>query len=169
MPHLLYVEEAHNFIPDFESILSETRKYTLSMAIALAGHRADFPGGRAGRLHELRTLISFRVSAPDAARLQEEMVSGFLPVMLQDLADYRAYVRTLVCDAAAASRPTRRASRPSRPSGNAWRDGRRGAREQRALYQAARGTEARSRDFCNGRRNPEKNNGNQPPSAVPRW
>ena len=99
VPHLLYVEEAHNFIPDFESILSETRKYALTMAIALQGIEQIPPEAVAAVFTNCATLISFRVSAPDAARLQEEMVVGSLPIMLQELADYRAYVRTLICDA----------------------------------------------------------------------
>jgi DNA helicase HerA-like ATPase len=99
VPHLLYVEEAHNFIADFESILSETRKYALTLTIATQGIEQLPPKAAEAVFTNCATLISFRVSAPDAGRLQEEMVVGSLPVLLQDLADYRAYVRTLVCDA----------------------------------------------------------------------
>ncbi len=34
VPHMLYVEEAQNFIADFESILSETRKFNLHLVLA---------------------------------------------------------------------------------------------------------------------------------------
>ena len=107
VPHLLYVEEAHNFIADFESILAETRKYALTLTLAAQGIEQLPPKAAEAVFTNCATLISFRVSAPDAGRLQEEMVPGrsegfqmvgSRPVMLQDLADYRAYVRTLVCD-----------------------------------------------------------------------
>jgi hypothetical protein len=34
VPHLLFAEEAQNFIDDFESILAETRKFNLVLAVA---------------------------------------------------------------------------------------------------------------------------------------
>jgi hypothetical protein len=34
VPHLLFAEEAQNFIGDFESILAEARKYNLFLAVA---------------------------------------------------------------------------------------------------------------------------------------
>ena len=62
VPHLLYVEEAHNFIPDFESILSETRKYALTMAIALQGIEQLTEEARNAVFTNAGSLISFRVS-----------------------------------------------------------------------------------------------------------
>jgi hypothetical protein len=33
VPHLLYVEEAQNFVGDFKTILAETRKYPLGLVL----------------------------------------------------------------------------------------------------------------------------------------
>jgi hypothetical protein len=43
-------------------------------------------------------LIAFRVSNTDAERLKHEFTMAFAGAAIQDLPDYKAYVRTLVCD-----------------------------------------------------------------------
>jgi hypothetical protein len=43
-------------------------------------------------------LIAFRVSHSDAESLKEEFTMAFAGAAIQDLPDYKAYVRTLVCD-----------------------------------------------------------------------
>jgi hypothetical protein len=43
-------------------------------------------------------LITFRVSNTDAERLKDEFTMIFPGAIIQDLPDYRAWVRTLVCD-----------------------------------------------------------------------
>jgi hypothetical protein len=51
--HMLYVEEAHNFIGDFESILSETHKFNLHLVLAT---QAIVETGCFRRLRKLRLL-----------------------------------------------------------------------------------------------------------------
>jgi hypothetical protein len=43
-------------------------------------------------------LITFRVSNTDAERLKDEFTMAFPGAIIQDLPDYRAWVRTLICD-----------------------------------------------------------------------
>lgn len=97
VPHLLFAEEAGNYIGDFESILSETRKYKLILATAwqtaesLTRELAGSIFGNAGNL------IAFRVSNADAERLRDEFAVHFPGAAIQDLPDRTAYVRTLDC------------------------------------------------------------------------
>jgi len=98
VPHLLVAEEAQNFIGDFESILAETRKYKLVLAIATQNIEQLSREAAAAVFTNCATLISFRVSSTDAARLREEFAMLFPGVVLQELADFKAYVRTLACD-----------------------------------------------------------------------
>jgi hypothetical protein len=98
VPHLLFAEEAQNFIGDFESILAETRKYNLVLAVATQGIESLSDEAAAGIFTNAATLITFRVSSTDANRLSDEFAQAFPGAMIQDLPDYRAWVRTLVCD-----------------------------------------------------------------------
>ena len=107
VPHLLFAEEAQNYIGDFESILSETRKYNLSLAVATQAIDSLSRETASAIFTNAANLISFRVSNADAERLKDEFTMAFGGAMIQDLADYHAYVRTLTCDAAG--------SRPSAP------------------------------------------------------
>jgi hypothetical protein len=97
--HLLVAEEAQNFIGDFESILAETRKYRLALAIATQNIEQLSREAAAAVFTNCATLISFRVSSTDAGRLHDEFAMGdSLQEALQDLPDFKAYVRTLACD-----------------------------------------------------------------------
>jgi hypothetical protein len=98
VPHLLFAEEAQNFIGDFESILAETRKYNLVLAVATQGIESLSDEAAAGIFTNAATLITFRVSSTDADRLSDEFAQAFPGATIQDLPDYRAWVRTLVCD-----------------------------------------------------------------------
>jgi hypothetical protein len=89
VPHLLFAEEAQNYIGDFESILSETRKFNLVLAIATQMIES---------LSRETAAATFRVSNTDAERLKDEFTMVFAGAVIQDLPDYKAYVRTLVCD-----------------------------------------------------------------------
>ena len=97
VPHLLFAEEAQNFIGDFESILAETRKYNLVLAVATQGLESLTREMAAAIFTNAANLITFRVSSMDAERFSDEftMLSG---PSIQDLPDYKAWVRTLVCD-----------------------------------------------------------------------
>jgi hypothetical protein len=105
--HVLYVEEAHNFIGDFESILSETRKFNLHLVIATQAIDQLSKPAASAVFANCATLISFRVSSMDAQRLRDEFAMLFsVPEELQSLPDYKAYVRTLVENGDGAGQPT---------------------------------------------------------------
>jgi len=105
--HMLYVEEAHNFIGDFQSILSETRKFNLHLVLATqASDQLSKPAASAV-FNNCATLISFRVSSMDAQRLRDEFAMLFsLPEELQSIPDYRAFVRTLIENGDGVGQPT---------------------------------------------------------------
>jgi hypothetical protein len=96
--HFLFAEEAHNFIGDFESILAENRKFKLYLAVCLQQLEAISRETAAAIFTNAANLIAFRVSSTDAERLRSEFAMAFPGAVIQDLADYRAYVRTLKCD-----------------------------------------------------------------------
>jgi hypothetical protein len=98
VPHLLFAEEAQNFIGDFESILAETRKYNLVLAVATQGIESLSRETAAAIFTNAANLITFRVSNTDAERLKDEFTMAYPGAIIQDLPDYRAWVRTLVCD-----------------------------------------------------------------------
>ena len=98
VPHLLFAEEAQNFIGDFESILAETRKYNLVLAVATQGIESLSKETAAAIFTNAANLITFRVSNTDAERFKDEFAMAYPGAVIQDLPDYRAWVRTLVCD-----------------------------------------------------------------------
>jgi hypothetical protein len=98
VPHLLFAEEAQNFIGDFESILAETRKYNLVLAVATQGIESLSRETAAAIFTNAANLITFRVSNADAERFKDEFAMAYPGAVIQDLPDYRAWVRTLVCD-----------------------------------------------------------------------
>jgi len=95
-PFFLYVDEFQNFITDvFATILSESRKYKLSLNITnqyisqLDEKTRDAVIGNAG------TLISFRIGAADA----EFLVKEFEPLKLDDMTTidkYNFYTKMLI-------------------------------------------------------------------------
>src|ERR1022692_2092963 len=97
VPHLLFAEEAQNYIGDFESILAETRKYKLTVTVATQNVESLTREAVAAVFTNCGTLISFRVSGADAVRLREEFTMLSPGAYIQDLPDHQAYVRTLTC------------------------------------------------------------------------
>lgn len=95
VPHVLYVEEAQNFVSDFESILAECRKYRLGVVPATQGVESLSPEDASAIFANAATLISFRVSSMDAQRLRQEFSTFFPADDLHELPNYKAYVRTL--------------------------------------------------------------------------
>lgn len=95
VPHVLFCEEAHNFIGDFESILAEARKFGLILTLATQGIETLPREAAFAIFSNCATVISFRVSGTDAARLQQEFGMVIPASRLQDLPDYTMYVRTL--------------------------------------------------------------------------
>jgi len=98
-PFFLYVDEFQNFITDiFATILSESRKYKLSLQITnqyiaqLEEKIRDAVIGNAGNL------IAFRVGAADA----EFLVKEFAPLTIDDLTNvdkFNFYIRMLIDNA----------------------------------------------------------------------
>ncbi len=72
VPHPLYVEEAHNFIGDFDSFFSETRKYSVPLVIATQGIESLLREDASAVFTNCGTLVSFRVSGADALRFSGE-------------------------------------------------------------------------------------------------
>ena len=95
VPHPLYVEEAQNFIGDFESFFSETRKYSVPLTIATQGIESLSPTDASAVFTNCGTIVSFRVSGQDALRIAGEFALGIPAANLQNLPDYTFYVRTL--------------------------------------------------------------------------
>src|SRR5579864_8633226 len=95
VPHPLYVEEAQNFIGDFESFFSETRKYSVPLTVATQGVESLSADDAAAVFTNCGTIVSFRVSGADAQRLAGEFAMGIPASNLQSLPDYMFYVRTL--------------------------------------------------------------------------
>ncbi len=98
VPHFLVAEEAQNYIGDFESILAETRKFNLFLTISTQAIESLSRETAAAIFTNAANLISFRVSNTDAERLRDEFTMVFPGAVIQDLPDYKAYVRTLICD-----------------------------------------------------------------------
>jgi hypothetical protein len=95
VPHPLYAEEAQNFIGDFESFFSETRKFLVPLTIATQGIESLSQDDAAAVFTNCGTLVSFRVSGTDALRLASEFALEIPAANLQTLPDYAFYVRTL--------------------------------------------------------------------------
>jgi hypothetical protein len=106
VPHVLFCEEAHNFIGDFESILAESRKYALILILATQGIESLLREAAFAVFSNCATVISFRVSSTDASRLQDEFGMMVPASSLQDLPDYTMYVRTLMRGTGAGASPS---------------------------------------------------------------
>src|ERR1700733_2097490 len=127
VPHVLYCDEAANFIGDFESILAETRKYAFPLTLAVQNTDALSPEAVAAIFTNCATIATFRVSATAAARLSNEFAATLPASSLQELPDYAMYVRTLRRTGGAAAAPSGphyvTAYRPFDPHADrAWRD-----------------------------------------------
>ncbi len=93
----LYVDEFHNFLTlSLADILSEARKYGLSMTLShqyieqLDGKIRTAVFGNVG------TLISFRVGAEDAKYLSREFYPVFGETDLVNLANYHIYLKLMI-------------------------------------------------------------------------
>jgi len=106
IPHVLYCEEAHNFIGDFESILAEARKFKLLLVLATQGTESLSREAAFAIFSNCATVISFRVSGSDAVRIRDEFGAMLPASSLQDLPDYTMYVRTLSRTSAAGASPS---------------------------------------------------------------
>lgn len=97
VPHFFSIDEVHNFTLgiDLASILSEARKYKLTLTTATQTLAQLPPKTLAAVFGNCATLMSFRVSADDAAILEKEFSVMVDATTLQDVPDYKLYIRTL--------------------------------------------------------------------------
>ncbi len=99
----LYVDEFQNVAtPSFTSILSEARKYRLSLTLTNQYISQLSPKIVTGVFGNAGTLISFRVGSEDAKLLGEEFGRMVSENDLIGLSNYNAYVRLLVDGAVSA-------------------------------------------------------------------
>lgn len=95
-PFFLYVDEFQNFITDvFATILSESRKYKLSLNITNQYIAQLDENIRNAVIGNAGTLISFRVGAPDA----EFLIKEFDPLKIEDMTNidkYNFYIKMLI-------------------------------------------------------------------------
>jgi type IV secretory pathway TraG/TraD family ATPase VirD4 len=93
----LYVDEVHNFFTlSFAGILSEARKYGLSLVLAHQYLDQLDDEMRAAILGNVGTLISFRVGAEDAKYLAREFYPVFNEADLVNLANHRIYLKLMI-------------------------------------------------------------------------
>ena len=101
----LYVDEFQNFATEsFVNIMSEARKYRLSLALAnqyIAQLEEMTPTGKSTKVRDaifgnIGTLIAFRVGAEDAEYLEKEFIPEFLAEDLVNLAKYDIYIKLMI-------------------------------------------------------------------------
>ncbi|MBC7074101.1 type IV secretion system DNA-binding domain-containing protein [Candidatus Parcubacteria bacterium] len=101
----LYVDEFQNFATEaFVNILSEARKYRLSLILAnqyLAQLEEMTPLGRSTRVRDavfgnVGTIIVFRIGSEDAEFLKEEFAPECTPQDLVNLPKYHIYIKLMV-------------------------------------------------------------------------
>ncbi len=101
----LYVDEFQNFATEsFVNILSEARKYRLSLILAnqYIGQLEEMtPTGKSSRVRDavfgnVGTLIAFRVGAEDAEYLEKEFIPDFLIKDFVNLKKYNIYLKLMI-------------------------------------------------------------------------
>jgi hypothetical protein len=93
----LYVDEVHNFFTlSFAGILSEVRKYGLSLLVAHQYLDQLDEEMRAAILGNVGTLISFRIGAEDAKNLAREFYPVFNESDLTDLPNHHIYLKLMI-------------------------------------------------------------------------
>ena len=102
----LYIDECHNFITkSFTSILSEARKYRLSVVLAAQYLRQLVEDGnteiRDAIFGNVGSIISFRVGAEDAETLEKEFEPSVSAHDLINLPKYQVYLKLMIDGVAA--------------------------------------------------------------------
>lgn len=93
----LYVDEVHNFFTlSFADILSEIRKYGLSLVLAHQYMEQLDEKMRAAIFGNVGTLISFRVGAEDARYLAREFYPVFGEADLVNLPNHHIYLKLMI-------------------------------------------------------------------------
>ncbi len=93
----LYVDEFQNLAtPTFASILSESRKYRLSLTLTNQYISQLYKMIQEGILGNVGTLVSLRVGFDDAEVISNELSRLVSPADLMGLSNYEAYLRLLI-------------------------------------------------------------------------
>jgi len=96
----LYIDEFQNFASDsFVSILSEARKYHLSLILShqyIAQLDENESRVRAAVFGNVGTIVSFRVGAEDAEFLEKEFSPEFVALDFVNLGKYSIYVKLMI-------------------------------------------------------------------------
>lgn len=96
-PFYLYVDEVHSFVSlSFADILSEARKYGLSLFLAHQYLDQLHEKIRSAVFGNVGTIISFRVGAEDAAYLTKEFESLFSESDFIHLPKYNMYIKLMI-------------------------------------------------------------------------
>lgn len=96
-PFYVYVDEFQNFAtPDFAQILSEARKFGLSLTVANQFIGQMDEEVKNAIFGNVGTLLAFRVGVTDANYLQHEFQPTFTETDLINVERFNAYVKTLV-------------------------------------------------------------------------
>lgn len=95
--YYLYVDEMHNFITlSFADVLSEARKYGLSLTLAHQYIEQLDSEIRAAVFGNVGTIITFRVGAKDAHYLAREFNSVFTESDIINLPNYQIYLKLMI-------------------------------------------------------------------------
>lgn len=93
----VYIDEFQNFATDsFATILSETRKYRLSLTLANQYLAQMDVQTEAALFGNVGTLLAFQVGARDAEVIAEQLGGDLTPQDLMTLPRYQAYARLLI-------------------------------------------------------------------------
>lgn len=95
--YYLYVDEMHNFITlSFADVLSEARKYGLSLTLAHQYIEQTDKEVREAVFGNVGTMIAFRVGAKDARYLAREFSPVFNETGLINLPNYQIYLKLMI-------------------------------------------------------------------------
>jgi hypothetical protein len=93
----LYVDEFQNFAtPSFANILSEARKYRLSLIMAHQYIAQLDEVVRDAVFGNVGTMVSFRVGAADAEYLEQEFTPTFLQEDIVNLSKFRVFLKLMI-------------------------------------------------------------------------
>jgi hypothetical protein len=97
VPFCLYIDEMHSFVTlSFADILSESRKYGLSLFLTHQYIYQLHENIRHAILGNVGTIICFRIGAQDASILEEEYLPVFTKEDLVNLPQYHIYLKLLI-------------------------------------------------------------------------
>jgi hypothetical protein len=120
-PFYLYVDEMHSFVTlSFADILSEARKYGLSLFLTHQYIEQLDERVRAAIFGNVGTLISFRVGAEDARYLEREFSPVFTEADFIHLPRYSVYLKLLIDGIA--SKPFSADTLPLKPTDHSWKE-----------------------------------------------